>query len=276
MSEAPTSLFSPESGKRTQGELIPKGTLAWVGVTFQAMKNSKESGGQYANFELTILGDGVPHAGRKIWTMICDPYDLRNSDKWRPMAVAAMTRIFEAFDVFTPENPDSYNRFNGAPFSKICEELDGAVAAIKVGLEAGQDGHADKNVVGEWLSPNPVSGGHKDFAKLANPQQAAEVNRAGFLASATAPIQTAVPTEATPVNRPGVAGGVAGGAAGGVSRPAWLSAKPPGCAIRAMPPSTPYDEPVTYEAAGEARNRTTAATSSGVPCRFIATPPCGN
>ena len=228
MSEASTSLFSPESGKRTQGELIPKGTLAWVGVTFQAMKNSKESGGQYANFELTILGDDAPHAGRKIWTMICDPYDQRNSDKWRPMAVAAMTRIFEVYGVFTPENPDSYNKFNGAPFSKICEELDGVVAAIKVGIESGQDGHADKNVVGDWLSPNPVSGSSKDFAKLANPQAASEAARTGFLASAqtsgvaqTAPAETPVPVAAVPsFQKPGVAGGV--------TRPAWLSSKPPG------------------------------------------------
>jgi hypothetical protein len=37
------------------------------------------------------------------------------------------------------------------------------------------------------------------------------------------------------------------------------------------PPSTVKSAPVTYEAASDARNATTAATSAGVPTRFRAT-----
>lgn len=248
MSEANTaSLFTPESGKRTQGELIPKGTLAWLGLTFQDMKQSKNTSGLYASFELTIIGeDGIPNLGRKLWTMICDPFDGRNSEAWRKMSVAAMTRIFEAYGVFNPADPETYNKFNGQTFQVICQNLDGAVGAAKIGIEAGEEGHADKNNVAEWLSPNPISGGNKEFLKLTNPQQAAEQARTGFLGSAgqvaspqVPALQPPAPAQQAPVAAPVAAAAAApagapsfqkpaGGApATSAARPAWLNAVPP-------------------------------------------------
>lgn len=243
MSEAP-SLFSPESGKRSQGELIPKGTLAWVGITIQEMRQSKETGGQYASIELTIIGDNNPFAGRKVFEMICDPYDQRNSEAWRVMGVAALTRIFESAGVFDPARPETYNKYNGQTFLTICGELDGLVGAAKIGVDPGKDGHSDKNRVQDWLSPNPVSKSEKDFMKLANPQQAAETARAGFLGSAqtagvaqTAGAAMAAPNEVqqpVSVSAPVATGAPsfqkpgAAGSAGATARPAWLQPKPAG------------------------------------------------
>ena len=45
--------------------------------------------------------------------------------------------------------------------------MDGQRVAIKVKVEKNTDpAYADKNKVGEWLSPNAASGGYRDFQKL--------------------------------------------------------------------------------------------------------------
>lgn len=190
---APANPFSPTSGARTPISLIPDKTLAWVGVEIRGMRQSKNTGGDYADIEFTVASG--EYEGRKFWDRIADPYDTRNSEAWRQMAVANLTRAFEACEIFSPDRPESYNLFVGKTFIDICTALDRQVVAVRVKVEDGEkDGQADKNVVGEYLSPNPNSGGHKGFLTLINPSAVADQGRTNFLSTKSSTTGVATPT----------------------------------------------------------------------------------
>lgn len=227
-------LFSVESGIGTVIELVPHGTLAWAGIHVRGFKQSRESG-MYADLELTVA-EG-PYEGRKIWEKICDPYDKeKNSEGWRKMAKMSLTRIFESSGVFDPRKPESYEQLNGLPFEKICEILDGQVAAIKIKIEKPkEEGFAEKNAVADWLSPNEKSGGYKGFIALVNPKKADPV--AARKAAFSPPAQTNGPTDNEQVaqslpaaakapvvgfNRPSIIPGTPHGGMVRGARPAWI------------------------------------------------------
>jgi hypothetical protein len=158
-------MFSPTSGASSAPSLIPTGTLSFAIVKVREIKKSKASNGEYADMELTL--DGGDFQGRKVFEMMGNPLDTNNSEAWRNMAIASLTRIFEAAGIFKPESPESYNQFNGQSFLTICQFLDGARIAIKVKVESDRNGaYPDKNKVAEYLSPNPQSGGHSGWKKL--------------------------------------------------------------------------------------------------------------
>ncbi len=219
MSDEPTNLFSQESAAPTSGPLIPAKTLAWVGLHVRGLKHTKTDGGLYADIELTVIQG--PYEKRKIWVMICDPYDKRNSEGWRKMAVSAMTRIFESAKIFIVGDPASYQKFANKPFQDIAAALDGIAAACEIKIAKSAD-YPDKNDISEWLSPNPVSGSVKKFTALINPEQASDAARSEFLkvpagapvapgwanAPAAAPVAAAAPVE-TPAPAAAVAAPVA-------------------------------------------------------------------
>ena len=185
-------MFSPTSGASQAPTLIPAGTLASASVMITDLKKSQASGGEYANLELTLVGGEFE--GRKVFEMIANPLDENNSEGWRNMAIANLTRMFEAAGIFKVENPDSYNQFNGKPFTAICAALDGSRIAIKIKVEKDKSGqYPDKNKVSEYLSPNPSSGGHKSWEKLAtgNAPASATARATAFGAPAAAPSNSA-------------------------------------------------------------------------------------
>lgn len=187
-------MFSPTSGASQAPSLIPASTLAFAVVKVREIKKSKASNGEYADVELTL--DGGDFQGRKIFEMVANPLDNNNSEAWRNMAIANLTRMFEAAGIFKPENPDSYNQFNGQSFLTICQFLDGARIAIKVKVESDKScAYPDKNKVGEYLSPNPQSGGHSGWKKLAdgNAGATAAARPAAFGASPAAPAAGGAP-----------------------------------------------------------------------------------
>lgn len=190
-------MFSPTSGASSAPTLIPAGTTSFAIVKVRELKKSGTTGGEYADLELTL--EGGDFEGRKVFEMIANPLDEKNSEGWRKMAVGSLTRMFEAAGVFNSANPESYNKFNGQDFTAICMALDGARIAIKVKIEKDKTGaYPDKNKVGEYLSPNPQSGGHSGYQKLAS-------GNAGASAAA----------------RPAAFGGA--GAAPSAGAPAWLN-----------------------------------------------------
>lgn len=179
--------FSPTSGAGSAPELIPAGTLAWAIIKVTAKKNTKEAGGEYYNLELTIHGG--EYEGRKVFEMLPNFQDTRNSDKWRAMGVTNITRIMEAAGFFKPSEPESYNAFKGKPFEVIANFLDGQRCAIKVKVEKNSDpAYADKNKVGDWLSPNPSNRSYADFQRLIGGQSAVtEARSQAFAPSAPTP-----------------------------------------------------------------------------------------
>lgn len=158
-------MFSPTSGASQQPTLIPAGTLAFAVVKVRELKKSQSTGGEYADLELTI--DGGDFNNRKVFEMVCNPMDEKNSEGWRKMGIGNLTRMFEAAGIFKVEDPSSYEKLNGRKFLTICQYLDGARIAIKVKVEKDKDGaHPDRNKVGEYLSPNPNSGSNANYKKL--------------------------------------------------------------------------------------------------------------
>lgn len=205
--------FSGTAGAVTNSDVIPRGLLVWAILDIRGVKSSG-SGGQYLDAELTV-DEGQPFARRKIWEMIGDPNHPGNSDKYKQMGAIAITRILEAGRGAGPQNVAAY---------KIADyrELSGLRVPIKVGVEAGKDGHDDKNRVAEWLTPNPQSqSGYKGYAKLASgdhglPQGNGAASAApapsGFgSVAAPTPVAGAGFGAATPAAQPGGAGATSSG-----------------------------------------------------------------
>lgn len=184
------NMFSPTSGAGSAPELIPSGTLSWAVITMQGAKQSGTTGGTY--YPMTLTLEGGDHEGRKVFELMPDVSDTRNGEKWRQMGVTAITRIFESAGVFNHAKPETYQVFKGKEFLAIVNSMDGLRVAIKVKVEKSKDpAYADKNKVGEWLSPNPGStSGYKDYQKLIGGQQAvAQARSAAFGSTAPAPAQ---------------------------------------------------------------------------------------
>lgn len=149
--------FSGNAGAASSFDTLPAGVLLFAILNVKGTKASA-SGGGYLDCELTI-DQGQPYAGRKIFDMIGDPMNAGNSEKYRDMGSIAITRILECRGA-GPNNPNGYKIDNYA-------QLSGARVGIKVGIEAGTNGHDDKNRVSEWLTPNPASqSGNKGWVKL--------------------------------------------------------------------------------------------------------------
>lgn len=155
--------FDPNTKHDTAGALIPANTLAFATFKVQSLKNSKNSGGRYASIELILHGQ---FENRRVFDMIADPADTKNSEAWRKMGMASLQHALEAAGIFDPAKPESYGRFAGGGLVDILQALDGKRVAFKVGVEKGTDGHQDKNRVVTYLSPNPVSSTFKQYQQL--------------------------------------------------------------------------------------------------------------
>lgn len=207
--------FAPDA-KYSSGDLIPHGALAFANVTVQGLANSQSTGGRYAKLELTIVRG--PYERRKLFPMVGDPSDARNSEKYVQMSLAALQHMLEAAGIFDPAKPETYQAFANSTFEQILTALEDKTVAVKIKIEKGQDGYQDKNVVADWLSPNPASSNKKTWDKLLAGgdqvalESAAQAGFAGFS-------QTAAPAT-TPAPATVVAGAQAAPAAG--NTPAWL------------------------------------------------------
>lgn len=184
-------MFSQNSGAAAPIELIPAGTLAFGVVNVKDLAASKNTGGRYANVEITIASG--PFANRKVFEMIADPMDAKNSEGWKQMAIRNLTRMFEACGVFKEGDAASYTQFNDKDFTAILAAIDGQTVAFKVKVEKGEDGYADKNKVAEFLSPAKASGSNGLFQRLVAQAEspAADPRKAAF-----APVASQAPAGA--------------------------------------------------------------------------------
>jgi hypothetical protein len=157
------SFFSPETSNTgsTSIELIPAGTIAKVVIAVRDIKHSQSTGARYLDLELII--DGGKYDRRRVFSIICDPWDDKTSQKAKEMAVGTITRIMESIGVFNPSNPETYNVFNEASINEVALAMSAKPVHIVIGIQKGKDGRADKNEVKEWTSPNPKSNGYKSY-----------------------------------------------------------------------------------------------------------------
>lgn len=186
-------MFDINDGKASAPDLIPAGTISFAMVKIGAAKQSGKTGGTMYPVELTLLGG--QHEGRKVFELLPDITDARNSDKWRAMGKTNLVRMFETAGVFKPSDPGSYTQF-GQNFLGAMNRLDGQRVAIKINIEKSQDpAYGDKNKVADYLSSNPTSGGHRDFLKLIGGQGAVVEARGQAFAP---PVTAAAPAGAAP------------------------------------------------------------------------------
>ena len=158
------SFFSPETsntGSNAAFDLIPAGTIAKVVIAVRDIKHSQSTGARYLDLELII--DGGKFDRRRVFSIICDPWDDKTSEKAKEMAVGSITRIMESAGIFNPSNPDTYNVFNDASINEVALAMSAKSVYIVIGIQKGKDGRADKNEVKEWTSPNPKSNGYKSY-----------------------------------------------------------------------------------------------------------------
>lgn len=157
------SFFSPETSNTgsTSFDLIPVGTIAKVVIAVRDIKQSQLTNAQYLDLELIV--DGGRFDRRRVFGLICDPWDSRTSDKGKEMAVGTITRIMESIGVFDASKPETYNAFNDAGIQEVAMAINTKSVHIVIGIQKGRDGRADKNEVKEWTSPNPKSNGYKNY-----------------------------------------------------------------------------------------------------------------
>lgn len=152
---------------------MPAGTLGWGVPSVRGVKNSQTTQGEYADVELTVLGG--PYEGRKMFLKIANPFDLRNSEKWRQMGFGAVLHMVEAAGLVSAANPAGYEQLNAlskgdpsAGFLTIMSALDGKAVAWKSRIERDKDKvYPDRDSVADWLSPNPTRSTFKEYQALA-------------------------------------------------------------------------------------------------------------
>lgn len=182
-------MFSFGGGAADAPNLIPAGTLSFALIEFGAAKTSGK-GATYYPVTLTLM-DGQ-HEGRKVFDTLPDLKDPNVSPGWKKMAQGRLIRILETVGIFNPANKESYKAFNNAPFVEVLKAVSDRRVAIRVSVEKSEDpAYADKNKVGEFLSPNPESAGYRDFVKLQGGQGAVKAARQEAFGSAPAPASAA-------------------------------------------------------------------------------------
>ena len=205
--------FAPNAQHQPAAELIPTNTLAFVVVSVAGVKVS-QAGGRFASLVLSVSQG--PYERRKIFSMVGDPTDQNNSEKYQQMSLAALQHMLEAAGIFRLDQAQTYQQFANATFEQIMQALDGRTVAVQVKIEKGTGGYEDKNAVAYWLSPNPSS---KTFRKwqelLQGPTQATPP---AYGAPAATPPQGYQPPPAAP-QQP------APPAAPGTTAPAWLGTR---------------------------------------------------
>ena len=95
-----------------------------------------------------------------------------------------LVRMLEAAGLVTVGNEESYGRF--PTIQDVINALNGQTVAIKVGIKKGTDGHADKNSVTDYYSPNPDSGYADKFKQVmagSSAQTPSIGGKPGFLTS---------------------------------------------------------------------------------------------
>lgn len=176
-------------------DLIENGFLCWAHVIVRGLKTSERTGSRYLDLELTI-SEGQKNERRKIWVNVMDFTYEHNSEGARSMGIAAIQHMLEAAGVFRADQPETYSQFDQGGIEQIAHALDQTQVAIRVKVEKGRDGYADRNTVGDWLSPNPKSRSFKMFSALA--EKGAHVYGATAAAPAAAPKFGAAPVAAQP------------------------------------------------------------------------------
>jgi hypothetical protein len=158
-------MFNSTSGIQESAALIPAATLSKAVLIVREVKTSKKTGATYLDIELRLVGGN--YEGRRVYDMIMNPFCPLASEGGKKMGILALTRICEAVGIFKVGDEASYGRYEGRGINHVINDIENQNVAVKLKVEKGEDGRADRNKVSEWLTPNPLSGGaHKSWVEL--------------------------------------------------------------------------------------------------------------
>jgi hypothetical protein len=161
--------FNDAESNNSTGDLIPKGTVAPVILTIRAggtgdggwLTQSKNSPYQYLDCEFTITGG--PFARRKFWTLMMAGHSTPNEEKVAKTLGITRSKLRGILESARGIDPNDMT--DAAKAKRIVNgygDFDRMEFVAKIGLEAGRDGYADKNVF-----DNAVPVTSKDYAKPA-------------------------------------------------------------------------------------------------------------
>ena len=150
------------AGQDMDNSLLPDNQMAFVRINYRELHTNTNTGTRSLDLELTIC-ENQPYAGRKIWMYMADPFWSQNSEKYNEMGKVHFARILEIGNNAGPNNLAGYDI--GA-WPDGFQNLNGMVAAVRIGIEKGENGYSDKNKVVEFLSNNPDSASFKMYEAL--------------------------------------------------------------------------------------------------------------
>lgn len=145
--------FNDAESNSNTGDLIPKGTIAPVILTIRAgssgeggwLTQSKNSPYQYLDCEFTITGG--PFARRKFWTLMMAGHSTPNEEKVAKTLGITRSKLRGILESARAIDPNDMSE--AAKAKRIVQgygDFSGMEFVAKIGLEAGRDGYADKNV----------------------------------------------------------------------------------------------------------------------------------
>lgn len=145
--------FNDAESNTSSGDLIPKGTIAPVILTIRPgqageagwLTQSKNSPYQYLDCEFTITGG--PFARRKFWTLLMSGHSTPNEDKVAKTLGITRSKLRGILESARGIDPNDMSE--AAKAKRIVQgygDFSGMEFVAKIGLEAGRDGYADKNV----------------------------------------------------------------------------------------------------------------------------------
>lgn len=135
------------------GDLIPKGTIAPVILTVRAgqagdggwLTQSKASPYQYLDCEFTVTAG--PFARRKFWTLMMAGHSTPNEEKVAKTLGITRSKLRGILESARGIDPNDMSE--AAKAKRIVQgygDFSGMEFVAKIGVEAGRDGYADKNV----------------------------------------------------------------------------------------------------------------------------------
>jgi hypothetical protein len=144
-----------------RGDLVPNGTVCLVSMTIRPggigqggwLRKSGTSDAQYLDCELTVV-DG-PYARRKFWQNITISGGKVN-EKGESIAAnisrSMLRAILESARNISPA--DASEAALNARKVKGFEDFDGIRFVVKIGVEKGKEGYADKNKIACVITPD--------------------------------------------------------------------------------------------------------------------------
>lgn len=167
-----------DADNQQYGELIPAGTVCPVIMTIRPggsgpegwLTQSKTSDAEYLNCEFTVT-EG-PYAKRKLWTNMTwsgGKVDDKGRSKGGEITRSTLRAMLESARNINPD--DMSEKAMAARRVNSFGEFDGLEFVLKVGIEKGQSGYADKNKVLSIITPDKkeysqgASGGYQPAAQ---------------------------------------------------------------------------------------------------------------